>query len=351
MKKNRILYLSGASFKNPTAQLIHVLKMSSALCEFYEVDLFVFNKNKDTNLSSYSLVSEPNIISFNIKKISVSLQLIYALFKQLLKFRYKAIITRNVVVAFICSILNIKFVYETHDAFRGTLKNIFESRVFKSKSLIKFVVISKRLAMDYKDLFDCYPEVCHDAADIFSPAIPIRNEVKKVFYVGSLYRGRGIEIIQKLAMQNKDLDFHIYGGKKSYSEQNMHYHGFASQIEIQEAVSNADILLMPYQTKLETANGGIDTARWMSPMKMFEYMSFGVPIISSDLPVLREVLNSQNSVLVEPSNVKNWNDALVNLRNNRSLRSKIATNAKKDHKNHYTWSQRAKVFHEFISIS
>lgn len=348
MKKNRILYLSGASFKNPTAQLIHVLKMSSALCKFYEVDLFVFNKNKDTDLSIYSLNSEPNILSFNIRKISVSLQLIYVLLRKSLIFRYKAVITRNVVVAFMCSILKVKFVYETHDAVRGVLKKLFEPQVFKSKSLIKFVVISEKLAIDYRNLFDCFPEVCHDAADIFPSEIPIRNEIKNIFYIGSLYPGRGIEIIQELAMQNEDLNFHIYGGEKSYSLQNIHYHGFASQIEIQKAVYNADILLMPYQAKLETANGGIDTARWMSPMKMFEYMSFGVPIISSDLPVLREVLNSQNSLLVEPANIKSWNDALMKLRYDISFRSKIATKAKNDHKNYYTWNQRAKVFHEFI---
>ena len=351
MNKGRLLYLTGASFRTPTAQLIHVLKMCAGLSEFYDVDLFVFDKNTDINLSSYSLGREPNILSFNRKKISVSLQLFYVLIVQVIKTRYQAVITRNVVVAFLCSLLRIKFIYETHDAFRGALKNIFESRVLKSKSLLQFVVISERLALDYQDLFDCHPTVCHDAADVYEFPIPIRDSVKNIFYGGSLYAGRGIEIIEGLAVLNKDLDFHIYGGDRSFSEGNIHYHGYVSQSDIQKAVVHADVLLMPYQSKLETANGGIDTARWMSPMKMFEYMSFGLPIISSDLSILKEVLTSENALFADPPVLKSWNDALTSLREDSSLRASLGANAKQAHRNHYTWSRRAEIFHGFIDAS
>ena len=35
-----------------------------------------------------------------------------------------------------------------------------------------------------------------------------------------------------------------------------------------------------------------------SPLKLFEYMSHRKPIIASDLPVIREVLNKKNSILL-----------------------------------------------------
>jgi|APSaa5957512535_1039671.scaffolds.fasta_scaffold13034_3 glycosyltransferase involved in cell wall biosynthesis len=348
MSKDRLLYLTGASFKHPTAQLVHVLKMCSGLSSFYEVDLFVFDKNDATNIADYSLQNSPNILSFGRKKISVSLQLCFVLLVSIVKNRYCAVVTRNVVSAFACHLLKIKYIYETHDAYRGYLKKIFESSVLKSNSLIEFVVISNRLALDYKALYNCNPQVCSDAADVYDHLIPIRTRVKKVFYIGSLYSGRGKEIIDQLAERNQDLEFHIFGGSSVYVDSNVIYHGYKSQKEIRLAVRQADVLLMPYQTKLQTANGGIDTVRWMSPMKMFEYMSFGLPIISSDLPVLREVLNDTNCVLATPSDIDDWHMKLSTLKNDESLRTMISENARQDFISNFTWSKRAEVFSEFI---
>ena len=68
---------------------------------------------------------------------------------------------------------------------------------------------------------------------------------------------------------------------------------------------------MPYQAKVSIGVKGHDTGRWMSPMKMFEYMAAGVPVISSDLAVLREILiNEKNALLVSPpiplNGAKHW---------------------------------------------
>ena len=44
-----------------------------------------------------------------------------------------------------------------------------------------------------------------------------------------------------------------------------------------------DILLMPYEKKVFLSKRKTNTAKFMSPMKLFEYMSTGVPLISSNL--------------------------------------------------------------------
>ena len=348
MAKNKILYITGASFDPPSAQLIHVLKMSSSLLEFYDVDLFIFDKTYKVNLDSFNLQNKPNIISRRRKRYSVSLQMAFILIKLLITQSYRVVVTRNVFICFICHLLNKKFIYETHDAIRGTLKNIFERSVLKSNSLVKFIVISESLAKDYKNLFDCSPSVCHDAADIFDKNIILRKEVKKIFYIGSVYKGRGIEIIQDLSTLHQDIEFHIFGGKEVYKDKNMFFRGYISQKEIQLEILEADIVLMPYQVNLETVGGGINTVRWMSPMKMFEYMSFGIPIISSDLPVIREVLNSHNSILVKPSDLIEWNNAINKLKQDVQLRTRISTEAKMDQQKKYTWDKRPKLFHQFI---
>ena len=104
-----------------------------------------------------------------------------------------------------------------------------------------------------------------------------------------------------------------------------------------------DILLMPYQEKVSIGVKGHDTAQWMSPMKMFEYMATGLPIISSDLPSLREVLqNKKNALLVSPSDPRAWCDALDCLSLDSELACRIGKKAYQDYKDKYTWGARAR---------
>ncbi|WP_352819343.1 glycosyltransferase [Mesorhizobium sp. M0898] len=62
----------------------------------------------------------------------------------------------------------------------------------------------------------------------------------------------------------------------------------------------------------------------MSLLKLFEYMAHGKPIVSSDLPAIREVLrDSVNSVLVSPDNPSDWVKAHQRLHENEVFRDQI----------------------------
>ena len=88
---------------------------------------------------------------------------------------------------------------------------------------------------------------------------------------------------------------------------------------------------------------GFDTALWMSPIKMFEYMSVGVPIISSDLPVLREILiDKHNCLLVDPEDLMCWSSALKKILYNKLFSDKISGIAYREFRQKYTWEFRAK---------
>jgi glycosyltransferase involved in cell wall biosynthesis len=69
--------------------------------------------------------------------------------------------------------------------------------------------------------------------------------------------------------------------------------GDSSQAELAHYQRASDILLMPFPFTEHYAYV-------MSPMKMFEYLASGRPIIATDLPSVRDVLNEQNAVLVPP---------------------------------------------------
>jgi glycosyltransferase involved in cell wall biosynthesis len=110
----------------------------------------------------------------------------------------------------------------------------------------------------------------------------------------------------------------------------------------QSAQAAVDVLLMPYQQNVSIGVLGHDTARWMSPMKMFEYLAAGVPIISSDLPALREVLtNERNSLLVNAANVDQWLAALDSLISNPDFANSIGELAHRQYQTKHTWLCRA----------
>ena len=105
----------------------------------------------------------------------------------------------------------------------------------------------------------------------------------------------------------------------------------------------ADILLMPYQKKVVLGIEKRNVSMTMSPLKMFEYMGLEVPIISSDLPVLREILkNKYNSILVRSDSKESWSREINNLLLDKNLSAKIAKNAKKQMLKEHTWESRAK---------
>jgi glycosyltransferase involved in cell wall biosynthesis len=56
---------------------------------------------------------------------------------------------------------------------------------------------------------------------------------------------------------------------------------------------------MPYKSKVAGNSGG-DIAQVTSPMKLFEYLACGRAILTSDLPVLREVLSENNAAFYPP---------------------------------------------------
>jgi glycosyltransferase involved in cell wall biosynthesis len=101
-----------------------------------------------------------------------------------------------------------------------------------------------------------------------------------------------------------------------------------------------DVLLMPYQRRVAASSGG-DIARYLSPMKAFEYLACGRPILSSDLTVLQEVISSTNAILLPPEDVDAWVAALVDLDANPARRQALGRQARLDARR-YTWEARAR---------
>ena len=78
-----------------------------------------------------------------------------------------------------------------------------------------------------------------------------------------------------------------------------------------------------------------------SPMKLFEYMAAGAPIVATDLPAIREVLrHDDNALLAAPGDPRAFADALHVLLHDRTRAARLATRARADVER-FTWQHRA----------
>jgi glycosyltransferase involved in cell wall biosynthesis len=176
------------------------------------------------------------------------------------------------------------------------------------------------------------------------------QESLTVGYTGHLYPGRGVEVMFELARMNPAIQFVWAGGEPAAIERwrtrlrdanlgNVLLKGFISNDRLPLFQAASDILMMPYARRISVSSGG-DTARFANPMKVFEYLASGRAIISSDLPILREILNDTNAFLVPPEDVHAWDQALKTLASDSALRDRLAAQSLRDARQ-YSWQKRA----------
>jgi glycosyltransferase involved in cell wall biosynthesis len=280
--------------------------------------------------------------------------------------------SRNLVGAWLAVRFGLPLLFEVHDFLAGNIfTGLLHHQIYLSTHLVRMVFNSQGLQDYYRSNFgvpdNARIKVARNGADPFSlenlPSATDRtaqvlsqSESYQIGYVGQLYPGRGIDLIAKLAELIPECVFHIIGGmentvhswSQAISLSNVHFHGFVEPSKLPRYYKHLDLLLMPYQQRVLLEHNGTDTSQWMCPLKMFEYMATGRPIISSDLPVLREVLqHERNALLVPPDDVDAWVSAVRRLAAEPELRRKLGENARQDLLNHYTWEARArKVLHD-----
>ena len=262
---------------------------------------------------------------------------------------------------------NINVIYESHNnklhnnsfLIDTLLKNIL-LKYSNNKHLTRISCISERLARYWADRG--IPEekllTLHDgfSAEMFKnrldtsrsrQIVNIPNNKKIVVYAGSLYQDREIENILVLAKELTEANFIIIGGPEKrkifYLElmrkmglKNVEFLGHMPHHKIPLYLYSANLLLAMWSPKVPTIG-------YCSPLKVFEYMASGTPIIAHDFPTVKEVLNhGHNAYLVEYGNKRDLLSLSRKVLNSSS--NKIGDNARDDAFAKYTWRSRAKKY-------
>ena len=115
--------------------------------------------------------------------------------------------------------------------------------------------------------------------------------------------------------------------------------GFVENSKLPRFQAAADVLLMPYDSSISSSSGQ-DIAEVINPMKMFEYMAAGRPIITADLPSIREVLDETCAVFCPPGDAQAWKFALEELLTDGGRRARLAQSARQEVEKR-TWLARA----------
>jgi glycosyltransferase involved in cell wall biosynthesis len=381
----KILYVSQSEIPSKSANSIHVMKMCSSLSKIQnaEIDLFCLksfqNKNNIKDVYKFYLVKKNfNILSLKvfdfwlIREVQTLLYIIYCLLKK----NYDLIYSRSIQISWFLGIFGIKTVLELHSP--PSKKTVYFLKNILSKSRVKKLIVINTALKDYFlrnfDLSEKLKiQINPDASDklfILKKRLHKLNIKKNsVGYLGHLYQGRGIDLIIKLAENLPKNNFYIVGGtkahvnswKKQVKSKNIFFLGFKNQLYCNHLRKKFDYLIAPYQRKVyvhgsinqETKkNKTLETSKWMSPLKLFEYMSTKKPIISSDLKAINEILtNNHDAILCNPDNFYEWKQAIEKLNKDKNLVKKISSNAFKNFLDNFTWDKRArKIIQEYTNL-
>ncbi len=273
--------------------------------------------------------------------------------------------TRLPQAAALASSQHLPTIFEVHDLPTGKMGPLLFQRFLRGRGARRLVVITQALADDLAGQFNAPREapftmIAPDGVDLERFAdLPEPASARKALklpnrftagYTGHLYPGRGAELLLKVAAQLPKVQFLLVGGEpadvarlraqvEETKMRNVTLTGFVRNAELPRYQAACDLLLMPYQARVSASSGG-DISRYLSPMKLFEYLACGRAILSSDLPVLQEVLNANNAAILPAADANAWAQAIQQLQAEPATRERLAANARQTAQK-YSWKARA----------
>ncbi|KAA0205826.1 glycosyltransferase [Candidatus Uhrbacteria bacterium] len=203
--------------------------------------------------------------------------------------------------------------------------------------------------------------VAHDGFDPDAFAhLPSREEARRMLgidpfvflavYAGHLYSWKGVDSIATAFSKMPDgIELAIVGGYPQDIERVKGLAGDASRVKFVGHQSRKDVLIwlsaadaamLPTSAQFEIGKS------YTSPLKLFEYLAAGLPVIASDVPSSREILDESVATFFKPDDAEDFLRALQEAKN-----KKHEARISKEKVKGYSWGERGRRVNEFVVAS
>ncbi len=375
----RALYVGSHPLFTEGASAVHMMKMCQAMANLgIELECVVAGRVKKEELFSYYGIRTP----FRIIPIALSggvarrplhgfLSALYAWRK---RNGFDFALTRDLIFAwFATKVFGIPTVYDAHHPpINWTAEKIIDS-FSRSRSLLGMSFNSRGLCEIYsrlgiagrnpvvapngfeRDAFDGERDVSSLRKCL---GLPLGRKI--VCYCGNTYEGRGIETLVRAAARMPEVEFLIVGGRerdnalwREMARQegvgNFRMEGFVAQRKVAAYLLASDVLVMSYSSGV-TIRDGTEAGEFTSPLKLFEYMAAGKPIVATGVPSVLEILRpGENSVVTPPDDEEKFIRVLGSVLGDSELCARISEGARSDATG-YTWERRVEKIIDGIGV-
>jgi glycosyltransferase involved in cell wall biosynthesis len=189
--------------------------------------------------------------------------------------------------------------------------------------------------------------------EVAKKALGIPSDSTVIGFVGGFYPWHGVPwMMQSLASVMRDSNnMHVLlvgdGPERGKTETVIREHAIENRVRFLGSVPHKDLhesmAAMDFGVMPHSNNYG-------SPMKVFEYMSMGIPVVAPDLPPLRDVVvDGHNGFLFPPGNDVGFINIISKVLSHHYMQVEMGINCRNSVLDKYNWDTHAKRIIECLN--
>jgi glycosyltransferase involved in cell wall biosynthesis len=355
-----ILFIAPQPFYEDRGTPIAIYDTIVALTELgFEVDLATFPLGSDINLNGVRVLRTANPlryrsipVGFSFRKIVLDICLLMSVLRLVNRNHYDCIhgVEEGAVLALICKVLSgMPVIYDMQSSLPEQLKEVWWLRTGPGRWLsllgerwliraVDYIISSIGLAGHVhsieprKPVLECSFDGCDPRARDENLAKSLGTFGRPtVVYTGNFAPYQGLEhLIEAAALVRVEIPeviFIIVGGTvseiirfsallaKCKLGNNVKLHHHRLRQEIPDFMALADVLVLP---RFSGEN---------APLKIYDYLKSGKPIVATDIPAHRALLSKETAILVEP-NPRGLSDGILLAIRDTAYSKKVASAAR-----------------------